>query len=60
MLEYYTRSSYGRELLYIADPTQAQDIATLTGKKTVSRADLDILSRLMGTTSTEVLPPRGA
>ena len=37
---------YGHELLYVTDEKLAASIRTLTGKNTVSRADIDALESL--------------
>ena len=37
---------YGNELIYICDPTHADILRKLTGKKTVSEQDLSLLQML--------------
>ena len=41
-----TKNVYGNDLFYVKDPNQASVIRRLTGRKTVSRLDIDMLVRL--------------
>ena len=52
-MEYETRSVYGRNLHYILSPDKAQVWYTLTGKRTMTDADLVAL-RQLGLTLVEV------
>lgn len=40
------REVYGNALIYVCDPTHADVISGLTGKKTVSEKDLSLLKML--------------
>lgn len=57
-LNYYRKNVYGNENLYIADKTQANMVQTLTGKKTVTYTDLNILEQLTGGIIREVIAPK--
>ena len=59
MIEYYSKNVYGEERLYILNPGPAATITKLTGKKTVSKSDLNCL-RALGLESVEVLPKKKA
>ena len=52
----FTRSNYGTEYTYVADPDIKDALITLTGKKTLSRWDMRALERL-GHTFSIVLDP---
>jgi len=41
-----TKNVYGNDLFYVKDPNQASVLRRLTGRKTVSRLDIDMLVRL--------------
>ena len=41
-----TKNVYGNDLFYVKDPNQASVVRRLTGRKTVSRLDIDMLVRL--------------
>jgi histone H3/H4 len=41
-----TKNVYGNDLFYVKDPNQASVISQLTGRKTISRLDIDLLARL--------------
>jgi histone H3/H4 len=41
-----TKNVYGNDLFYVKDPNQASVISRLTGRKTISRLDIDLLARL--------------
>ncbi len=56
-LEYYQKDVYGQTLLYIKDAATAQLIKLLTGKKTVSMADLQVLAKLTGKTPLLTMRP---
>ncbi len=39
-IEYYTKSNYGRILMYIKNSEKAEVISRLTGKKTIDESDI--------------------
>jgi hypothetical protein len=41
-----TKNVYGNDLFYVKDPVTASYLRRLTGRKTLSRYDIDILHRL--------------
>ena len=41
-----TKNVYGNDLFYVKDPNQASVVRRLTGRKTVSPLDIDMLVRL--------------
>lgn len=45
-IEYFKKSVYGNDMLYIKDAKQAETIRVLTGKKTIDARDIEMLSRL--------------
>ena len=56
-IEYFGRSVYGRDNLYIAGTT-GELVERLTGKKTVSLADLADLAELTGAEIVRVVDPK--
>tara|TARA_R100001530_G_C4222737_1_gene130426 strand:- start:203 stop:454 length:252 start_codon:yes stop_codon:yes gene_type:complete len=59
-IEFYQRSNYGSPpRVYIMDEQVAADLERLTGRKTHSLTDLDILTRL-GAQFVEVADPRNS
>jgi len=56
-IEYFGRSVYGRDNLYIAGTT-GELVERLTGKKTVSLADLADLADLTGAEIVRVVDPK--
>jgi len=56
-IEYFGRSVYGRDNLYIAGTT-GELVERLTGKKTVSLADLADLAELTGAEVVRVVDPK--
>lgn len=57
-ITYYIKNVYGQELIYISDSETRDNIATLTGKKTVTKNQLQALE-LLGHEVVEVLQNRG-
>lgn len=55
-IQVYSRSVYGRSLVYVANPEQAQSIRTLTGSKTLEERHLSALEAL-GFTFEQVIDP---
>ena len=45
-IEYYTKSNYGRILMYIKNSEKAEVISRLTGKKTIDESDIKNLQLL--------------
>ena len=45
-IEYIVKSVYGRDNIYIKDPTIARTISTLTNKKTIDQHDINALISL--------------
>ena len=45
-IEYYTKSNYGRILMYIKNSGKAEVISRLTGKKTIDESDIKNLQLL--------------
>lgn len=56
VLEFYQRSVYGRDNLYLVGPV-AEIVGRLTGKVTVSPADLADLAELTGADVVQVVDP---
>ena len=56
VLEFYQRSVYGRDNLYIVGPV-AETVSRLTGKVTVSPEDLADLAQLTGADVVQVVDP---
>lgn len=46
IIRYSTRSVYGNDLHYVVDPHQAEVIGALTGRKTLTSADMLALRAL--------------
>lgn len=57
IIEYYVKSVYGNELIYVKDEQLKKIISNLLGKKTINKKDIHNFERL-GITFKEVLPPR--
>lgn len=48
-INYYTKNVYGNELIYLANPSQAQDWYVISGgKKTITEVDMRRLTNLTG------------
>ncbi len=58
-IDIYTRSVYGIDRTYVADPDMARAIAGLTGAKTLESRHVAAL-RALGFTFRAVLPPGAA
>lgn len=58
-IQFYSRSAYGVDRLYLVDIEQAELIRTLTRRKTIEIADLRALQNL-GFTVQQVADPRAA
>ena len=56
-IKYFRKSVYGNELVYPADPRQAESLNLLTGQKTLTQSSLNALAGL-GFTLEETFPPR--
>ena len=54
MIKYYKKSNYGKERIYLEDNKDAKAVRKLTGKKTVTKEDLENLERL-GVTTKQVV-----
>lgn len=54
-IEYYKKSVYGNDMLYLADERQADLFRALTGRKTLQQGDMTILSELFGCQFTQIL-----
>lgn len=59
-IKYYTKNVWGNELIYVADPVQADLISYLTGKKTVTMQDLINIQELTGIGIERVFEPETA
>lgn len=57
IIEYYVKSVYGNELIYIKDEQLKKIISNLIGKKTINKKDIHNFESL-GISFKEVLPPR--
>ncbi len=55
-IDYYVKSTYGNDRMYIADQAIAQSVSTLTGDKTISFAHISALEKL-GFSFRQILPP---
>lgn len=56
-ITYYTKDVYGKTLMYLANPIQAQQFTWLTGRKTISEADMVQLGNLTGAEFVRVFEP---
>lgn len=56
-IEYYTKTIYGKDTMYIVDKTTAERVQILTGRKTINSNDMIALQAL-GFTLTEVIAPK--
>lgn len=56
-IEYYTKSVYGNDNMYVANEEIATYVSWLTNKKTISTSDMEALTKL-GHNFTEVLAPK--
>lgn len=57
IIEYYVKTVYGNDLIYIKDEQLKKIISNLLGKKTINKKDIANFKSL-GITFKEVLPPR--
>lgn len=57
IIEYYVKTVYGNELIYIKDEQLRKTISNLLAKKTINKKDIHNFERL-GITFKEVLAPR--
>jgi len=53
-INYYTKEIYGKQLFYLAKPTDAIAWRTLTNKKTLDEKDMRMLTTLTGVTFNRV------
>ena len=56
-IEYYVKNVYGNDLMYVADPKLAENLTTLTGKKTLDWSAMQALVAL-GFLFEQVLSPK--
>lgn len=56
-IEFYRKSVYGNENIYIVDNELAGTVKSLTGKKTINNSDIKSLESL-GCVFSEVIAPR--
>lgn len=47
-IQYYTKNVYGNQLEYVVEPGDAKIMAQLTGKKTVTGVERELLRDLSG------------
>lgn len=60
-IQYYTKSVYGKELIYLAEATDRQDWFVISGgKATITRVDMERLSSMTGVTFERVFEPVAA
>jgi hypothetical protein len=59
-IEYYSKEVYGNRLEYVINKDDAQIIRQLTGKKTISEIERELIRDLTGSfiEFKEVLPPK--
>lgn len=59
-IEYYSKDVYGNRLEYVINKEDAQIIRQLTGKKTISEIERELIRDLTGSfiEFKEVLPPK--
>ena len=59
-IEYYSKDVYGNRLEYVINKDDAQIIRQLTGKKTISEIERELIRDLTGSfiEFKEVLPPK--
>jgi len=59
-IEYYSKEVYGNRLEYVINKEDAQIIRQLTGKKTISEIERELIRDLTGSfiEFKEVLPPK--
>ena len=59
-IEYYSKEVYGNRLEYVINKEDAQIIRQLTGKKTISEIERELIRDLTGNSVEfkEVLPPK--
>lgn len=46
IINYYKKSVYGKDMLYLADERQADLFRGLTGRKTITAGDMKIMAEL--------------
>lgn len=56
-IEYYRKDSFGNTHYYIKPKTTAYQLELLLNKKTISKGDIDILTRLFNVRFVQVLAP---
>lgn len=45
-IQYYKKSVYGKDLLYVSNPEQARLLETLTGQKTINQGIINAMTKL--------------
>jgi hypothetical protein len=58
-IEYYKKDVFGTTHLYIKSKPQAQQIAVLLKKKTITRGEMNIMKLLFGVEFIQVFAPEG-
>lgn len=56
-INYYIKSVYGNELIYLADEKQADLWYQLTNKKTITQGQIETLASLTGVEFLQVIAP---
>lgn len=56
-LEFYRKDIYGKRMFYLADQQQATRWNSLTGRKTITPAEMNVIGQLFGTNFVEVIEP---
>lgn len=57
-IEYYVKSVYGIECMYIKDQETAHNFRQLTERKTISHSDMNAVAKLFAVEFIQVLPPK--
>lgn len=59
-IEYYRKSVYGNELMYVSDPQLANTLTRLIGTVSINQEQMSLMTSLFGTEWKEVIAPRAA
>jgi hypothetical protein len=59
-IKFFIRNVYGTDLIYLADESQGHTWVRLTGNKTITGTQMELLNKLTGVMFEQVLAPTDA
>lgn len=56
-IKFYVRNVYGNDLIYLAEPSDQELWVRLTGNKTITGRQMELMNQLTGTMFEQVIEP---